>query len=226
MGLDLYLNRMPRYKNVTVNQIEVIESYFGWIEKRKEGNSYANCSFEEWCGHNINELPDTDALNYFKQLYVTRYSDWDKEKRYGHKDIMDEVGYWRKANQIHAWFVDHVQDGEDDCDYHHEVTKEILEELRDTCIEVLSESVMVVGQVKNGSSCTNGKWVDNYEPGKVIINPEVAKALLPTQSGFFFGGTDYDEYYVEDLKYTIDMINRVLATTDFNTQMLYYRSSR
>ena len=225
MGLDMYLNRMPRYKNVTVNQIEVIESYFGWIEKRKEGNSYANCSFEEWCGYSINELPDIDALNYFKPFYVIRHSDWDEEKKYGHKGIMDEVGYWRKANQIHAWFVDHVQDGEDDCDYHHEVTKKILEELRDTCIEVLSESVMVVGQVKNGSSCTNGKWVDNYEPGKVIINPEVAKALLPTQSGFFFGGTDYDEYYVEDLKYTIDMINRVLATTDFNTQMLYYRSS-
>lgn len=225
MGLDMCLDRMPRYKSVSVNQIEVIESYFDWTEKRKKGNSYANCSFEEWCGHSINELPNTDAFNYFKPFYVTRYYDWDKEKKYGHGSIMDEVGYWRKANQIHAWFVDHVQDGEDDCNYHHEVTKEILEELRDTCIEVLSESVMVVGQVKNGSSCINGKWVDNYEPGKVIINPEVADALLPTQSGFFFGGTDYDEYYVEDLKYTIDMINRVLATTDFDTQMLYYRSS-
>ena len=23
--------------------------------------------------------------------------------------------YWRKANQIHAWFVDNVQQGNDDC---------------------------------------------------------------------------------------------------------------
>ena len=37
--------------------------------------------------------------------------------------------YWRKANQIHAWFVDNVQRGEDDCgDYYvsHEKLKELL----------------------------------------------------------------------------------------------------
>ena len=36
--------------------------------------------------------------------------------------------YWRKANMIHAWFVDNVQGGEDDCrDYY--VSQEKLEEL-------------------------------------------------------------------------------------------------
>ena len=25
--------------------------------------------------------------------------------------IEEEVGYWRKANQIHKWFVDNCQDG-------------------------------------------------------------------------------------------------------------------
>ena len=29
--------------------------------------------------------------------------------------IDEEVGYWRKANAIHKWFVDNVQDGNDDC---------------------------------------------------------------------------------------------------------------
>jgi hypothetical protein len=27
---------------------------------------------------------------------------------------MRYVGYWRKANAIHRWFVEHVQDGNDD----------------------------------------------------------------------------------------------------------------
>ena len=27
----------------------------------------------------------------------------------------EDVGYWRKANQIHNWFVQNVQGGEDDC---------------------------------------------------------------------------------------------------------------
>ena len=33
-----------------------------------------------------------------------------------HKSVEVQVnlGYWRKANHIHKWFVDHVQDGDDD----------------------------------------------------------------------------------------------------------------
>ena len=30
-------------------------------------------------------------------------------------EVTEEVGYWRKANAIHKWFVDNVQKGEDDC---------------------------------------------------------------------------------------------------------------
>ena len=29
--------------------------------------------------------------------------------------ISERIGYWRKANQIHNWFVENVQGGEDDC---------------------------------------------------------------------------------------------------------------
>jgi hypothetical protein len=35
------------------------------------------------------------------------------------KEICEDAGYWRKANAIHNWFVQNVQDGEDDCkDYY------------------------------------------------------------------------------------------------------------
>ena len=26
-------------------------------------------------------------------------------------EVIEDVGYWRKANAIHKWFVDNVQDG-------------------------------------------------------------------------------------------------------------------
>ena len=45
------------------------------------------------------------------------------------------VGYWRKANQIHRWFVDEVQDGEDDCRSYY-VSREQLEDLFALCDEV------------------------------------------------------------------------------------------
>ena len=51
----------------------------------------------------------------------------------------EEVYYWRKANAIHKWFVDNVQDGIDDCWYHRPVTKEDLKTLADSCKVVLDD---------------------------------------------------------------------------------------
>ena len=42
--------------------------------------------------------------------------------------IFHEAGYWRKANAIHGWFVENVQNGVDDCGYY-ELTKEILDKM-------------------------------------------------------------------------------------------------
>ena len=40
--------------------------------------------------------------------------------------------YWRKSNQIHNWFVQNVQQGQDDCREYY-VSHEKLEALRETC---------------------------------------------------------------------------------------------
>ena len=213
----MYLNRMPRYKNTTAKEVNAIEGYLDWLKEKKEGSEYANCTLKEWCSVDESELPSKDVIEFYKPFYSTN--------KYGYGHIMEEVGYWRKANQIHNFFVENVQDGEDDCSYHNECTKEILEDLLDKCYKVLTGSIMMIGQVKNGQQYVDGEWVDCMEPGKVIINPEVAEELLPSCRGFFFGSTEYDEYYMQDIEDTIKIIKNVLATTDFETQMLAYRSS-
>lgn len=49
-----------------------------------------------------------------------------------------ELGYWRKANHIHKWFVDNVQNGVDDCgDYY--ATKKDLESLLLVCEQVMED---------------------------------------------------------------------------------------
>lgn len=53
----------------------------------------------------------------------------------GHVMTATEIGYWRKANQIHRWFVDNVQDGRDECKIH-ELGKEKLEELLSICKQI------------------------------------------------------------------------------------------
>jgi hypothetical protein len=51
----------------------------------------------------------------------------------------DDVMYWRKANAIHGWFVENVQDGVDDCSPF-EVTKEHFEELYSLTQAVMNDN--------------------------------------------------------------------------------------
>ena len=227
MGLDMYLQRMPRYGKTTAREVCAIESYLEWKRAKEDPNSKAKqYTLKQWCGVEYKDVPKGAALQYYKNHGKFGYAAWDTEQKYsGRFRIIEEVGYWRKANQIHNWFVDHVQNGIDDCGYHNEVTKEMLEKLLATCMLVLNSCEMADGEINNGYEFKDGTRVPITTEGKYIVNPAVAAELLPTASGFFFGSTDYDEYYVADIQNTIDIINTVLETTDFDTQMIYYASS-
>jgi len=136
-------------------------------------------------------------------------------------EVVEEVGYWRKANAIHKWFVDHVQNGNDDCKEYH-VTNEQIKELLDAVTTVLVTAKLVKGKVCNGYTFKDGKEIPMLEDGMVIQDPIVAQTVLPTTKGFFFGGTDYDEYYVEDLKETKKILEDAVKN---ETADYYYQSS-
>jgi hypothetical protein len=46
--------------------------------------------------------------------------------------VTEQVAYWRKANQVHAWFVANVQGGKDECQESPLGTRELRELLEDT----------------------------------------------------------------------------------------------
>lgn len=104
-------------------------------------------------------------------------------------EIVEQVGYWRKANHIHQWFVANVQDGKDECVEHY-VSKEDLEKLL---------SAVHIALKHKG----------------------FADKILPTASGFFFGGTDYDDYYFQDLEDTKVIVEACLQEGG----NYYYKSS-
>ena len=119
--------------------------------------------------------------------------------------IVEEAGYWRKANQIHKWFVDNVQEGIDDCG-NYDVSIDKLKELLSLCKKVKEKAILKEGKIANGQRCQNGEWETIYEDGKYIENAEEIAEILPTQSGFFFGNTEYNEYYMYDIEDTIRII--------------------
>ena len=105
--------------------------------------------------------------------------------------LIEEVGYWRKFNALHQWFVENCQGGEDDCKEYY-VDRSKLETL--------------LGILKN-----------------VKEHKEKAAELLPTASGFFFGGTEYDEYYFEEIDRTIKLLEGLLKEDENGDY--YYQSS-
>lgn len=116
-----------------------------------------------------------------------------------------EVGYWRKANQIHNWFMQNCAERDeydnpiDDC-RPIEITVDKLEALLDTC-------------------------------KKVLADHSLADSLLPTTDGFFFGSTEYDDYYFGELEQTVEIIEPVLKFAKHKLEIkdyaweVYYQAS-
>ena len=94
------------------------------------------------------------------------------------------VGYWRKANQIHGWFVRNVQNGDDDCREHY-VSRDLLIGLVATCEEVLSSR-----------------------------DEKKAAELLPVTEGCFFGLYEYGDDYWEQLSETVSILNAAVKYED------------
>lgn len=110
-------------------------------------------------------------------------------------EVQFTVGYWRKANAIHNWFVQNVQGGEDECKPHY-VERGQLIQLRDDCkLEMLVKTMALADH---------------------------AGVVEPT-SGFFFGNDERDEWYYRSLEDTIKIIDKCLEmTTDWSFE---YQSS-
>jgi len=59
---------------------------------------------------------------------------------------------------------------------------------------------------------------------KVLADTSLAPTLLPTTSGFFFGGTEYDEWYWRDLEYTKRVLEKALDPA-MDKWSFYYQAS-
>lgn len=169
-------------------------------------------------------------LDELKISSPTRYAELkpyisiEGEGNYQYESLAKCIGSWRKANQIHNWMVSNVQGGNDDCQYY-EVSEAQLRVLLILCMEIQSRCQLVKGRVKNGYTYSaDGERLYSYQDGYVMTNAHVAARLLPSCDGFFFGSTEYDEFYMEDIESTIEIIHEALKT-DFEKEAIYYCSS-
>lgn len=196
MGLDMYLKKTKRIEAFgddvsKYNHIDDSLQYMDLLTYWEE-NGEELIDFNEF--FNTHEpLASADQMALLKDRYAKRYQSFDGPLS---NSIWERVHSWRKANQIHNWFVENVQGGVDEC-HTYVVSRSQFESLLEDCQYVAEHN----------------------------FDPEIAQEVLPTVSGFFFGSTDYDDVYQEDVEETINVINNILDTTDFEKEIITYQSS-
>lgn len=122
--------------------------------------------------------------------------------------ITEEISYWRKANQIHGWFVNNTEERDDNRLY--SVSREHLEELLTDCkkvLEILNASTKSIKQVEVG-------WKDGKpytEEVEVYDNVDEVMDILPPTEGFFFGSDIIDGWYKENIENTIEILTTELG---------------
>ena len=164
MGLDMYLSARKRFEKINWQVLQ--------------NNDELSYNSAEAVYPKFNDLMEiTQMDNVATDVYGA--------------SVEVTCAYWRKANQIHKWFVDNVQGGNDNCGEYY-VSQEQLRELLDLVKRTLAER-----------------------------NP----TLLSPQGGFFFGGTDIDEWYWLGLKNTQEQLERVLNLPQVSDLSFSYSSS-
>lgn len=143
------------------------------------------------------DKPDrADETNYPEDLKTFSDYIYDRNFKSVETEIRYQIGYFRKFNALHSYIVKTFAEGIDNCQ-DIILYKEDVEQIKKVLDDVLNAHQRV----------------------------EKAKELLPTQSGFFFGGTDYDEFYFEDVKDAADLMQNFLDNFDFEKYQLVYRAS-
>jgi hypothetical protein len=112
--------------------------------------------------------------------------------------ITEQVGYWRKFNALHGWFVNECGLGVDEC------------QRIDVSVHNLKKLLGLLKEVKEliGDSCL----------GLTEETIEKVMEIFPTMRGFFFGSTDIDEYYNLYIAETIDLLDDIIKEDEENTK--------
>ena len=177
MGLDMYfyLKEKNRVEGWTQGSDNEYRAFGHWNEE-------AGVPDETNYPEDIKNLAEYIYNVNFKSSYISD----DGMRQY-------QIGYFRKFNALHAYIVNNLAGGRDEC-----------------------QEIYIT---KDNLSALLGKLYTVSE------NNELAESELPTASGFFFGSTEYDEWYFSNIKDALEMCELFLANIDFDKYELVYHAS-
>jgi hypothetical protein len=142
-------------------------------------------SRNDWTRNENGELRD-NINPLFKEI-VERLELEDVIDKSGFAGITVDVpmGYWRKSNMIHHWFVNNLADGVDECQPIY-VNRKNLEDLKDLCITVVANPELAEQLLPTGSGFFFGSTsYDKYYFGDLNDTIGILTKCLESKFDYF-----------------------------------------
>lgn len=214
MGLDMYIYKCRKMNDFSAMDYYFANEAFGYYEEKELATTNHDnfpFSLSDW---DILETMTEEKIKPLQNIYSKQST------------IFEEVASWTKANQIHGWFVNNIQNGFDDCSYY-AVTEDYLLDLKEICEKVLKLNPFILDKDSYLVYYSANALIDNGTITKeqyAKLETELNK-ILPTKEGFFFGLIDYALSYFLNVKDTLEMLTKILNNADFEKEVYLYHSS-
>lgn len=140
----------------------------------------------------------------------------------------NEIVYWRKRNHFHKFFCENGKETKETEHYYgpYIISRGLLNLLLDKIDIILSSKLdkPILKSFNNGCSWKDGVMTERTFEAEIEYDEELARNLLPSQKGFFFGSTDYNPYYYESLIRTKEILSEYLKTNPRARKFIYTSS--
>ena len=105
-------------------------------------------------------------------------------------EITEEIAVWRKSNAIHKWFVDNVQEGEDDCKSYYvgkDQLKELLNEVKLVLLD--KDSADDILPTQKGFFFGGNEYDDYYFEDMEYTKEILEKVMNESEGDFYYSSS-------------------------------------
>lgn len=205
MGLDIFIHKV---KNVRNSKNEPLKSIKEYAEINMQRAKDKIKTFADTCIKELEYLKD-NAESYkvaYDKIFNVKIKDYSKCYWWRVEKMEERVHSLQEVKEFFDDFIDFYYPEEDA--YFRKVNfiyKYFQCKLVDEQCFIEKEDLLDI--------------IERCE--KVLEDDTQADELLPTQCGFFFGSTDYDDYYFDNVADCKKQMEHLLEDFDDNTDIIY-----
>ena len=208
MGLDIYGNLVVKARSSKEEPLKSILEYEAILTDR------AKSRFHEFAVKSLKKLEKalSKGSDEYSEVYGKVFKEMPKFTKYGFKyqKMLDEVKSMDEVKEFFDSFEEHYY-AESDVYFRkvNFVYNFFSNKLEDECCFADKSDIEELI-----SRCD-----------KVLADHSLAQELLPTRSGFFFGSTDYDDWYFGDVEDCKQQMEKLLSMYDEDTDVVFFEMS-